>query len=56
MVTSIDDLTPAVLLEIANGGLQGRGGRAWLERAVDLKELVELGPRVPVERKYAQPR
>jgi len=56
---AIDDLSPAVLadpsklrlltieLEIANGGTKVRGGRAWIERAVNLTSLLAPGPPAP---------
>ena len=58
-VAAIDDLSPAVMadpsklrlltieLELANGGTV-RGGRVWLERAVNLGRLLETGPVVPI--------
>jgi hypothetical protein len=57
-VAAIDDLAPAVMadpsklrlltieIELANGGTV-RGGRAWLERAVNLRSLLDPGPPVP---------
>ena len=59
-IAAIDDLSPAVLadprklrlvtieLSIANGGTKVMGSRAWLERAVNLRNLLEMGPAVPV--------
>jgi hypothetical protein len=53
---AIDDISPGlaeprklrvitVEIELANGG-QVTGGRAWIERAIDLKRLL-AGPPVP---------
>jgi hypothetical protein len=59
-VAAIDDLSPSVLadprklrlvtieLGITNNGTRVTGGRAWLERAVNLRNLLEMGPAVPV--------
>jgi hypothetical protein len=58
-VAAIEDLAPAVMadpsklrlltieIELANGGTV-RGGRAWLERTVNLRTLLEQGPPAPV--------
>jgi hypothetical protein len=58
-VAAIDDLLPAVMtdpsklrlltieIELATGGTV-RGGRAWLERAVNLRSLLESGPAMPL--------
>ena len=59
-VAAIDDLSPAVLadprklrlltveLEIANNGTKVTGGRAWLERSVNVSTLLDPGPARPV--------